>query len=100
MHIIVDSNNVIQDISTEKANLSRGYGYPGYKLYEIENCDVIVGDFFADGKVVKNEQIRAEIEQVRQNESKIENKQRQIAIAALKAEGQLPPDYGNEVTHI
>lgn len=52
MFIIVDANNIVQDIATEKANLSRGYNYPGYKLYEnVTVGDIQVGDTF-DGKAV------------------------------------------------
>ena len=37
MWIICDENDVIQDISSNEANLSRGYDFPNYKKYEIDS---------------------------------------------------------------
>jgi hypothetical protein len=53
MFVICDSNNVVQDIASERANLSRGYGFPKYKLWAFvdHNLDIRIGDTF-DGSTV------------------------------------------------
>jgi len=55
MWIICDKNNVVQDISTEEANLSRGYAYIGHKKYEIDDSlDVVIQDKYSEKGLVKN----------------------------------------------
>jgi hypothetical protein len=61
MFIITDAFDVVQDLATEKANLSRGYNYPGYKLYEnVELGDIRPGDTFDGVKVTHNNAAREE----------------------------------------
>ena len=61
MWIITDENQTAQDIASEKANLSRGYTYPNYTVYEIPGvADVTVGDKYDGIKVTINEKLRAE----------------------------------------
>jgi hypothetical protein len=94
MFVICDQNDIVQDIATEEANLSRGYTFPGYKLWiDADVGDIRIGDSF-DGQVLtKNQTLRDEQLQKQQNEKLIQNKIRQTAIDALKATGDLPPDY-------
>lgn len=63
MWIICDANHTVQDRASVKANLSRGYGYIGYKEYEVpKGTDVRVGDTYKDGVLTKNAKRRAEVE--------------------------------------
>ncbi len=94
MFVICDNLDVVQDVATEKANLSRGYTYPGFKLNEdVAVVDMQIGDTFKDGVLTKNQQKRDEQLQRQQNEQKITAKIRQDAIAALIAAGDLPAGY-------
>lgn len=94
MFVICDENDVVQDIATEKANLSRGYSYPGYKIYpNIGNTDIRIGDTYKDGVLTKNQQERDKSNLRQQNEQKIAAKARAIAIAECIKDGDLPPDY-------
>lgn len=94
MFIICDSNNVVQDIATEKANLSRGYGRPDYKLYKnIKIGDIRIGDTFDGLIMTPNLAMRIAESQQQQTQVLINQKTRELSIAALKAEGKLPADY-------
>ena len=94
MFIICDQNNVVQDIATEEANLSRGYGFTGYKLWtDAKAQDIQIGDTYKAGVLTENQQRRQEQLERQQNESKIRKKIRAIAITELKAAGELPVDY-------
>ena len=94
MFIICDNKDVIQDIASDKANLSRGYQFAGHKLYEnIDIFDGTIGDVFKDGQVLINETNKQERELRSQQESMITAKSRELAIVELKREGKLPPDF-------
>jgi hypothetical protein len=92
MFIICDSNNIIQDIATEQANLSRGLKIVGHKIYETQG-DIRIGDSFDGSLVVPNDLERSKIAQCAAAEVLIEAKKRELAITALKAEGKLPGDF-------
>ena len=93
MFVICDKNNIVQDIATEMANLSRGYDFDGYKLCDIEIDDIRIGDSYINGIHTKNIQIRTDVLARQINEMKITNKIRAIAINALKNAGDLPADF-------
>jgi hypothetical protein len=38
MFVITDSDNIVQDIASEIANLSRGYSFPGYRIYHVRDA--------------------------------------------------------------
>jgi hypothetical protein len=94
MFIICDSSNVVQDIASDKANLSRGLSSADYKLYEnVKISDVRIGDTFDGIVLTPNQTERTKRQQRQQYEQLIIVKNRELAIAALKAEGKLPADY-------
>ena len=94
MNIICDKNNIIQDISTEIANLSRGYTFADYKFYQdLEIEDMRIGDTFDGANHIKNNQIRIDEQTEQANEQKIQDKIRADAVNALIAAGQLPAEY-------
>ena len=93
--IITDAAGVVVDISSNKANLSRGFTFPGYKEYaDIEPPgDIRIGDYFDGENVTPNIEERAAQAEKAANEAKIQRHMRDLAIKELKKEGQLPPDY-------
>ena len=93
MFVICDQNGIVQDIASEKINLSRGYDFTGYKLFELNIPDLKIGDTYKDGVYTKNQVIRDQLLTGGQNEKKIQERVRKIAIDQLKAEGKLPADY-------
>lgn len=94
MFAICDQNDVVQDIASEQANLSRGYSFPGYKLYpDVDIADIQIGDTFKDGVLTKNQAVRDEAIQHFQNEKKVSDRMRANTIAELITEGKLPADY-------
>ena len=94
MFVICDQIDRVQDIATEKANLSRGYNYPGYKLWpDAKAGDIQIGDTFKDGVFTKNQAKRNERLQHQQNEQKVQDKIRAMAIGQLIKEGALPAEY-------
>jgi len=94
MFVICDGVDVVQDIATEKANLSRGYNYPGYKLYEdVAVQDMLIGDTFKDGVLTKNQTLRQGQILRQEQEGKIGKMQRKLAIKQLKVDGELPSDF-------
>ena len=94
MFLICDQNDIVQDIATEKANLSRGFGFEKYKLYEnVDFKNAFVGDHYIDGVIIPNGPKQQERELRLQQESMISAKAREIAIIELKKEGKLPPDF-------
>jgi hypothetical protein len=94
LFVICDQNDIVQDVATEKANLSRGYTFPDYRLYEtIQGCDIRIGDTFKDGILTANQQLRDQAQQAAVNEAKIQRQVRAKAIAELKASGDLPGDF-------
>lgn len=94
MFLICDQNDVVQDVASEKANLSRGYGFPDYKLYEnVEVGNAFVGDTYKDG-VLTPDANRVLLQAEKQTqERKIAAKARAVAIAECIKDGDLPPDY-------
>ena len=61
MWIITDKNQTVQDIASEQANLSRGYTYPNYTVYEIQgSVSVKIGDQYDGTKIIPNMKLRAE----------------------------------------
>lgn len=94
MFLICDKNDLIQDMASEKANLSRGYGFEDYKLYEVKGmAGAAIGDTFKDGILIKNDQLRYEIAEKAETERKIHAKARAVAIAECIKDGDLPPDF-------
>lgn len=94
MFVICDDKNVIQDIATEKNNLSRGYEYPGFKLYENVNIgNGMVGDTYVDGQLYIDIDILNDRQIQQERRLMIDDEIRRIAIDKLKSEGKLPPDY-------
>jgi len=94
MFVICDGVDVVQDIATEKANLSRGYNYPGCKLYlDVNVEDIRLGDVFKDNVLTKNQSLRQEQILRQEQEGKIGKMQRKLAIKQLKIDGELPSDF-------
>lgn len=97
MFVICDRNDVVQDIATEEENLSRGKLFSDYKLYEnVTETDMIIGDDFKDGVLIKNDQLRHETFEKAETERKIASKTRAISIAELIKAGELPADFEDE----
>jgi len=64
MWIICDATNVVQDISSIEANLSRGYKFLNYNKHEISLRDwhkikITIGDVFDGKNVIKNNDLIA-----------------------------------------
>lgn len=96
MYLICDENDVIQDLATRKENLSRGFRFANYKLYEDVDFGgslIVVGDTYRDGKLIVNNEIRQQEAEKATNRGKINDEIRRFAIEALKQRGELPPDY-------
>jgi len=93
MFVICDKNGVVQDIASEKANLSRGYTFPDPKFWADVQGDARIGDTIENGVLIKNQQVRDEMFEQQQVERLIFQKTRQIAIDALVLEGKLPGDF-------
>ena len=94
LHIICDANDVVQDIATEAANLSRGKTFPGHKQYSVfDVVDIRIGDTFKDGVLTKNQTLRQERIQQQGQEQKIQAMQRKLAVRQLKIDGDLPEDF-------
>ena len=94
MFLICDQNDIVQDVASEVANLSRGYGFPDYKPYgNVTVGPVFVGDTYKDG-VLTPDPNRVQLQAEKQTqERKIAAKARAIAIAECIKDGDLPPDY-------
>lgn len=94
MFVITDKNDIVADITTEKANLSRGYTFDGYKEHDnVEAAEIMIGDQFKDGVLIKNVQTRIDLLERAADSEKIQAEIKRAAIERLKAAGQLPPDY-------
>lgn len=94
MFVICDQTDVVRDIASEEANLSRGYNYPGYKIWiDVTVGDIRIGDHYVDGVLIKNQVERDKAIVLQQNEQKITDKSRAIAIAECIRGGELPPDF-------
>ena len=94
MFIICDSNGMVKDIATEQANLSRGYGFENYVLYEnVVVNDIHIGDTFDGSTVTHNQTLGTAASQLQSYESIIQHKIRELAIAAAIADEELPSNY-------
>ena len=94
MFFIIDKNDVIQDIASERANLSRGYGFEDHKIFVTENMlGAGIGDTYKDGLFLIDIDRKAAEEVTRTQEALINDEIRAIAIAKLKSEGKLPEVY-------
>jgi len=62
MWIICDKTDVVQDRASKESSLDRGYDYDEYKIYELPNQDIRVGDTYKDGVHTKNTKFRAKRE--------------------------------------
>ena len=94
MWIICDKDDVIQDISTEEANLSRGYAFDGHKKHKIEDVlDVAIRDRYDGEKLIENEVVRAERKEEAETRVKINIEKDKIleeqAVANLEARGEI-----------
>lgn len=89
MFIIVDNSGTIQDIASERANLSRGKTFRRYKEFETSE-PVRIGDRFRNGKAIRQP------ESVNYEELiavEIEDMNRKTAISRLKNKGRIPPTF-------
>jgi hypothetical protein len=94
MFFICDKNDVIQDISTRKENLVRGYDFEAHKIYNKPDMHgATVLDKFKDGLFLIDIDNQTDRETKAEQQILIASKIRSTAIAALKAEGKLPPDF-------
>ncbi len=94
MYILCDSNDVIQDTSTRKENLSRGQGIPGKKEYEIsDDIDIRIFDTWKDGSLIPNQAERDRVTTRAEQEKKISDQIRSAAVESLKSAGQLPANF-------
>ena len=95
MFLITDENDVIQDIASEKVNLSRGYKFANFKVHENINlaAGATVGDSYKDGLFFIDINRQAAEQLAAERESLINEKTREVAISLLKQEGKLPPAF-------
>lgn len=98
MFVICDKNGVVQDIASEKANLSRGYTFADHKIWADVVGDIRIGDTIENGVLINNQQIRDDAFEQQQVERLVVQKTRQLAIDALVLEGKLPPDFIGKVS--
>ena len=95
--IITDAGGMVIDLASRKENLSRGYQFTGHKVYEdvpIERVpDIQLGDQWNGLMLTPNAETRQEVRDRAINEAKVQAKIRQLAIADLKAKGELPQDF-------
>ena len=94
MFLICDKNDVVVDMASERANLSCGYAFDGYKQHDdVKPIGIMLDDTYRDGILTQNPQTRLDMLQKISDHEKIQSKIRAIAIEALKASGELPADF-------
>ena len=85
MWIIIDNESRLQDRSTKKGNLSRGYNYPGFKILFIKKMPtgLKIGDIYSPetNTFVAGPGVILSLEERRR--VKIKKKLQEIAISAL-----------------
>lgn len=90
--IIIDGENVIQDISTNRGNLSRGHLCKNAKALDVTlPLGITIGDVYDPERQEFTKDLNIREERVRQveYECKVQDEMRAIAIERLEARGEL-----------
>lgn len=98
MYLLLDENNIVRCLASEECNLHKDKIAADMEMVEA-NYGGIVGDkyFPEEDRWEKHPENYPQPTEEEINEAKILAKMRELAVEALKKDGELPPGYQKEI---